>query len=237
MRSNRRLLGMTTVQLAIVAGVGALVSCLGCGGLGFLALQLTTSEPLAPLATVAPTSPPPTLTLTRPPELEETAAPPTATPLPAPTATREPGRHYEPEGGYSFVPPAGWQMTELAGLKYQVAITTAAGFNANINFVDEFYDGTLNAYISANRAVLQQAYPDVVFGVQEEFFAAANIPAARLQATLTLDNRKLRQIYYFFDAGQRNYIATCSLLADGSQDFLIEACNQSLRTFRIEPQP
>jgi hypothetical protein len=237
MQSKRRLLGMTTAQLAIVAGAGLLVLCLGCGGFGFLALQLTTNEPLAPLATIAPTNPPPTFTPTLSPESEQTAAPPTETPVPAPTATREPGRHYEPAGGYSFIPPAGWQMVELAGLKYRVAITEAAGFNATINFVDEVYDGTLNAYISANRAVLQQAYPDVAFGVQEEFFAAANIPAARLQATLTLDNRKLRQIYYFFDSGQRNYIATCSLLADGSQDFLIEACNQSLRTFRIEPRP
>ncbi|MCS6909710.1 MAG: alanine and proline-rich secreted protein Apa [Anaerolineales bacterium] len=237
MQSKRRLLGMTITQLAIVAGAGLLYLCLGCGGFSFLTIQLMTSEPLAPLATVAPTNPLPTFTPTLSPEEKLTAAPPTETPSPAPTATREPGRHYEPAGGYSFIPPAGWQMVELAGLKYKVAITEVAGFNASINFVDELYDGTLNAYISANRAVLQQAYPDVTFGVQEEFFAAANIPAARLQATLTIDNRKLRHIYYFFDSGQRNYIATCSLLADGSQDFLIEACNQSLRTFRIEPQP
>jgi len=233
MRSKRRLLGMTPAQLAIVAGAGLLVVCLGCGGLSVLALQLT-NEPLAPLATVAPTMPPPTATPTLSPESEQTAAPPTETPTPAPTATREPGRHYEPEGGYSFIPPAGWQMTELAGLKYQVAITTAAGFNANINFVDEAYDGTLNAYISASRAALQQAYPDVKFGVQQEFFAAANIPAARLEASLTLNGQPLRQIYYFFDAGQRNYIATCSRLGDGSQEFVVEACNQSLRTFRLE---
>jgi hypothetical protein len=233
MQSKRRLLGMTTAQLAIVAGAGLLVVCLGCGGLGFLALQLG-NEPLAPLATMAPTMPPPTATPTLSPESEQTAAPPTKTPTPAPTATREPGRHYEPTGGYSFIPPSGWQMAELAGLKYQVAITDAAGFNANINFVDETYDGTLNAYISANRAVLQQAYPDVEFGVQEEFFSAANIPSARLEATLTLNNQKLRQVYFFFDAGQRNYIATCSLLADGSQEFVVEACDQSLRTFRLE---
>lgn len=236
MRSNRRPLGMTATQFAVVAGVGALVLCLGCGGLGFLALQMG-GEPLAPLATSLPTIAPPTETVTLAPESQATPAPPTGTPVPAPTATREPGRHYEPAGGYSFIPPSGWQMAELAGLKYQVAITDVAGFNANINFVDEVYDGTLNAYISANRVVLQQAYPDVEFSVQEEFFAAANLPSARLEATLTLNGQRLRQVYYFFDSGQRNYIATCSLLADGSQELVAEACDQSLRTFRLEAQP
>lgn len=159
--------------------------------------------------------------------------PPTPTPTSSPTATPEPGRHYEDEGGFSYIPPDGWVISE-DGNKFM----TASGLmveelGANINFVDEIFEGSLDDYVDASRAFLEVFFDEIVFIEQGDFLTESGLRGIRQVYENDFLDLLVLQRLYFFDTGEIKILATCTRLLETSEE--IDAlCDESMLTFRLE---
>lgn len=140
---------------------------------------------------------------------------------------------YEKEGGFSFDPPKGWRVVPFPGLKYKIAHgPTEHEFAANINVVDEPYDGTLAAYVDLNVENIKKAFPDIKVLRREEFQTEDGQTATRLIAENKQQGRLLRQTFCLFGHSNRKYVATCTALAEGGES-LDGLFAQSMGTFRV----
>lgn len=164
----------------------------------------------------------------------ETATSPAASPQPSDTA--EPNRHHEPAGGFSYVPPEGWEMIEASGLEYKAAIGPVEDeFAANISILDEAFDGSLDAYASLGLDNMQQFFQELVLVSQGEFQPDEGLPGARIVIESVQGGRRLRQAFYFFDAGATKFVLTGTQLAGSGKDWSA-TFDESARTFRFEPE-
>lgn len=243
---DRRYLGMTAVQVGIVA-VLALMAILVLCGLVYTIASTTAqlgaaSEPTAPsTATVrarptnpatwtpTPSSTTPTPTSTNTPDSTSTPTPQSAD---APTPVPD-GRHVESEGGFSYVPPSGWQVVEWPGLEYQIAIgAPIEDFAPNLNFVDEAFSGSLDDYVVATIEILKEVLQARIIS-QEDFFTDEGERGVKVVTENTQHDAEFYQVFYIFDAGEKKIVATYTRPADQGQenDALVD---QSMKTFRIE---
>jgi hypothetical protein len=197
-----------------------------------------TPTPL-PTPTPTPTSTPTPLPTFTPSPTSTSTPTPTLTPTPQPTETPTPildERHIEIEGGFSYIPPSGWRVTELPGLKYKIASGIPTDdFAPNLNFVDEAFSGSLDDYVVANIAIIEELdlFKDVKVVGQEDFLTDEGTRGVKVTIEDTQHDIELYQVFYFFDSGARKFVVTYTRLADKGQanDVLVD---QSVRTFRIE---
>lgn len=149
-------------------------------------------------------------------------------------APDDPNRNFDEEGGFSFVRPEGWQLTDIPGLDYEGAIGPSSnGFAPNITVVDETFGGTLDEYVEANVETLQSSFEGFQIVDQGDFRPNEGDNAVRLATESMQQGTRLRQTFYFFDAGSKKFVLTCSRLPSG-QEAVDAACDESMETFRVE---
>jgi hypothetical protein len=143
-------------------------------------------------------------------------------------------RIYEQSGNFSFCPPLGWNVTEFPGLKYKIASGPAEGnFAANINFVDEEYNGSLRSYVDLSLSQVSSFFQEYKLLDRSEFKTNSGITGERV----VINNRQhgffLRQIFYFLPAAKNKYfVVTCSALDNVSAKYL-SVFDESIQTFEI----
>jgi hypothetical protein len=146
----------------------------------------------------------------------------------------DPNRHYEEEGGFSYVPPEGWDIAEYPGLKYRISRGASENqFAPNINVVDEQFDAFLETYVDANIEAMRDFVEGFNLVEREEIVTNEGARSIKLTVDGEHYQRKLRQYFYFFDAGERKYIVTCSALAENAEKYE-PLFDKSVKTFRIE---
>lgn len=148
-------------------------------------------------------------------------------------------RLVEATGGFSYTPPVGWAIREFPGQKYRLSHDQPQNqFSANINVVDESFDGKLGAYVQANLATLEKFYQKFVMVSQGELVTTAGATAHRLTVNGRFNDKELRQIFYFFKGNGKTYfVMTCtSLASDGDQrDALFEKAAKSFQVTTAVP--
>jgi hypothetical protein len=143
-------------------------------------------------------------------------------------------RHTEAAGGFSFIPPEGWQIRDFPGKKFKIVVgPAAAGFAANINIVDESFDGSLEDYAKASLNALPKVLKKYRLLKQENFVTAAGLQGMRAIVEDEQNNRLLRQTFYTFSKKSTKFTLTCSALAEEGDEFapVFEA---SMKTFRFD---
>lgn len=147
-------------------------------------------------------------------------------------------RIYEKEGGFSYVPPERWRVREFPGLEYKVAGGIRSDrFTPNINVVDVPYGGPLDEeFVEANIETMRRIFHGFRIVAWDDFRTDEGEHGIRLVTEQRIaDGTKLRQTQYLFDGGSRKIVVTCSRLAD-KQQAVDAACDESMKTFRIESQ-
>jgi len=146
----------------------------------------------------------------------------------------DPSRHYEKEGGFSYVPPEGWEIAEHPQLKYRIFRGASENqFAPSINVVDEHFDGFLESYVDANIEAMRGFVKDFDLVEREEFITNDEVRSIKLTVDGEHYQRLLRQYFYFFNAGEKKYIVTCSALAENAEKYE-PLFDTSVKTFRIE---
>lgn len=142
-------------------------------------------------------------------------------------------RHVERAGGFSYCPPEGWSVREFPGFKYKFAFGPAwQGFTANLNVVDEAYDGTLKAYVDLNVVNLKKMIPGFRQIERVPFKTLSGLSGERIRAEDTQSQRELRQSFYLIASGKgRMFVLTgTSLASDGPKfDSLFDDSADSFR--------
>jgi hypothetical protein len=142
-------------------------------------------------------------------------------------------------GLFSYVPPDGWTVSEFPGLKFKICRgEPAKGFAPNIVVVDEAYDKSLEDYVKANIAGMEKIFQGQKILSQNDFTTSDGTRAVKM-VTEREDpqvKKNLRQVYFFFDAGNKKLVATCTSLADdgGSVDPVFDA---AMKTFAVTKNP
>jgi len=143
------------------------------------------------------------------------------------------------DGLFSYVSPNGWNVLEFPGLKYKVSRgQPAKGFAPNINVVDEAYPKSLEDYVKDNRANMIRSFHGLKILSQNDFMTSKGVRAIRMVTERDDDatKKRLRQIFYFFDAGNNKLVATCSTLAEDG-DALDQVFDAAMKTFAVEKKP
>lgn len=143
------------------------------------------------------------------------------------------------DGLFSYVPPDGWKVSEFPGMKFKVCLgQPAKGFASNITVVDEASEKPFDDYIKDNIANMQKIFQDLKISSQTDFTTSDGARAIKM-VTERDDGqikKRLRQVFYFFDAGNKKLIATCSSLAeDGAA--LDKVFDAAMKTFAVTKKP
>ena len=143
-------------------------------------------------------------------------------------------RVYENSGKFSYCPPSGWNATEFPGLKYKIVFgPTEGNFTANINFVDESYNGSLQSYIDDNLAQLESILPSHELVNRSVFRTNSGITGERVIIKNVQYGFLLRQVFYFFPAPNNTYfVITCSVLDNAAESYL-PVFDESIKTFEL----
>jgi hypothetical protein len=142
-------------------------------------------------------------------------------------------------GIFSYVPPNGWTVSEFPGLKFKISHgAPVKGFAPNLVVVDEDYNESLDNYARDNLATLQKIYPGMKTLGQTDLKTSDGARAIKLITERDDDSAKhrLHQVFYFFDAGNKKLVATCSCLAEeaSASD---PVCDAAMKTFSVKPAP
>lgn len=150
----------------------------------------------------------------------------------------EAGRQDFGSGGvFSYVPPSGWKVAEFPGLKFKISHGAPAnGFAPNIVVVDEAYNESLDNYAKDNATELKKLYPSLKDLGQSDFKTEDGARVIKLITERDDDSakRRLRQVFYFYDAGDKKLVATCSGLAEGAPASDL-VCDATMKTFSVKP--
>lgn len=142
-------------------------------------------------------------------------------------------------GFFSYVPPSDWKVSELPGLKFKISIGLPVnGIAPNIVVADEAYDKSLDDYAKVNTATIQKLFRDLKILGQNDFVTSDGTRAIKevIERYDDLAKRRLRQTFYFYDAGNKKLVATCTGVpeAASAQDLV---CDASMKTFTVTPAP
>lgn len=141
-------------------------------------------------------------------------------------------RYSEPEGGFSICPPQNWIVMEFPGLKYKVIFAQPVnGFSPSINFVDEYYEGSLEEYVELSRKNMNLIYSDFEYVKQESFKTNSGVSGIKDIIVAQSSDRLLRQIFYFFQTGARKIVITCTV--NTSYQYYEKTFDESIKTFEF----
>jgi hypothetical protein len=140
-------------------------------------------------------------------------------------------------GMFSYVPPIGWIVSEFPGLKFKISRgEPVKGFAPNIVVVDEAYDKSLDDYAKDNIASLKKLFQSLKVLDQADFTTSDGIRVIKLLTERDDDmaRKRVRQVFYFYDAGNKKLVASCSNLAEAApaSDMV---CDASMKTFSVAP--
>ncbi len=140
-------------------------------------------------------------------------------------------------GVFSYVPPTGWSVSEFPGLKFKISRgAPAKGFAPNIVIADEAYNKSLDDYAKDSIANLQKLFHGLKVLGQNDFTTSDGTRVIRVTTERDDDlvKKRLRQVFYFYDAGNKKLVATCSGLAEeGPGSDMV--CDASMKTFSVAP--
>jgi hypothetical protein len=142
-------------------------------------------------------------------------------------------------GVFSYVPPSGWKVADFPGLKFKISHGNPVnGIAPNIVVVDEAYNKSLDDYTKDNTATIQKMFHGVKILGQTDFATSDGSRAIKeiIERDDDLSKKRLRQVFYFYDAGDKKLVATCTGLAEtaSAQDLV---CDASMKTFSVTPAP
>ncbi len=148
------------------------------------------------------------------------------------------GDNYEPEpyiennGGFSVVPPKSWQVTDNSLSEYKVFMGPRENnFTANVNFVKEVYDGSLDDYVDLSIEVLEYYISNIEIIYRNPFVTLKNLEGQKVIAITEQLGYQLRQSFYFFPGKNGiKIVATCTALADSGEKY-DEIFDNSMKTF------
>ncbi len=142
-------------------------------------------------------------------------------------------------GIFSYVPPNGWKVLEFPGLKFKISRgEPVKGFAPNIVVADEAYNKSLDDYAKDNIATMQKLFHGLNILGQTDFTTSDGTRVIKLltERDDDISKKRLRQVFYFYDAGNKKLVATCSGLAEeGPGSDLV--CDASMKTFSVTPAP
>jgi len=142
-------------------------------------------------------------------------------------------------GIFSYVPPNGWTVSEFPGLKFKISSgAPVKGFAPNIVVVDEAYKKSLDDYAKDNIASMQKFFRGLNILGQTDFTTSDGTRAIKLLTERDDDvsGKRLHQVYYLYDAGDKKLVATCSGLAEEARTSDM-VCDAALTTFSVTPKP
>lgn len=145
-----------------------------------------------------------------------------------------PARYEAPDGLFSYVPPAGWRLAESPVSRYRIAAAPpSGGFAANINVLYETRPGvSLERTVEINLAGMRRQMSGFELIERSEFVTDSGDRSIKVVGEFTDSPGRLRSSWYFFDAGDRKLIVTCSRLA--SQPGELDATfDRTLKSFRV----
>jgi hypothetical protein len=141
------------------------------------------------------------------------------------------------DGAFSYAPPDGWKVSEFPGLNYKISLgVPSQGFAPNIVVVDESADVPLDEYVKRNIPTLETTFSGLKILGQSDFSTSDGDRAVKLITERDDEQSKtrLRQTYYFFDAGNKKLVVTCSSVASEG-DALDQNFDGAMKTFRVKP--
>lgn len=142
-------------------------------------------------------------------------------------------------GVFSYVPPDGWKVADFPGLKFKISHGAPVnGIAPNIVVVDEAYNKSLDDYAKDNTATIQKMFRGLKILGQTDFATSNGTRAIKeiIERDDDLSKKRLRQVFYFYDAGDKKLVATCTGLPEtaSAQDLV---CDASMKTFSVTPAP
>ena len=114
---------------------------------------------------------------------------------------------------FRTVPPNGWNVTEFPGLKFKISRgAPVKGFAPNIVVADEAYNKSLDDYAKDSIATLQKLFHGLNIISQTDFTTSDGARVIKLLTERDDDiaRKRLRQVFYLYDAGNKKLAATCS---------------------------
>jgi len=142
-------------------------------------------------------------------------------------------------GIFSYVPPNGWKVMPFPGLKFKVSRGEPfKGFAPNIVVADDDFDKTLDEYAQGSIATLKELFPGMQLISQTDFKTSDGTRVIKLLTERDDDaaKKRLRQVFYLYDAGNKKLVATCSSLAETAPASDL-VCDAAMKTFDVTPKP
>jgi hypothetical protein len=140
-------------------------------------------------------------------------------------------------GIFSYVPPNGWTVAEFPGLKFKISRgAPVKGFAPNIVITDEAYKKSLDDYAKDNLTNLRKIFHGLEVLGQTDFTTSDGTRVVKLLTERDDDvsKKRLRQVFYFYDAGNKKLVATCSSLAEAAPASDL-VCDSAMKTFTVTP--
>jgi hypothetical protein len=140
-------------------------------------------------------------------------------------------------GIFSYVPPNGWKVVEFPGLKFKISLgAPVKGFAPNIVVTDEAYKKSLDDYAKDNIANLQKIFHGLKIISQTDFTTSDGTRAIKLltERDDDISKKRLRQVFYIYDSGNKKLVATCSSVAEEAPAS-DSVCDSTMRTFKVTP--
>jgi hypothetical protein len=139
---------------------------------------------------------------------------------------------------FSYVPPSGWKMVEVPDSSdYKIAYgKIAQGFGPNISVISGESSKSLDLNAVELMASVKARYKGFVFLEESDFTTSDGVRGIKL-AFESDDpsgkvNKRLRHVYYHFNAGAKAFVAVCSALAADGKKHDAEF-DSAMKTFRI----
>ena len=142
-------------------------------------------------------------------------------------------------GIFSYVPPNGWKVLEFPGLKFKISRgEPVKGFAPNIVVADEAYNKSLDDYAKDNIATMQKLFHGLKIISQTDFTTSDGTRVIKLltERDDDLANKRVRQVFYLYDAGNKKLVATCSSLPEEAPASDL-VCDASMKTFHVTTNP
>jgi hypothetical protein len=141
-------------------------------------------------------------------------------------------------GVFSYVPPSGWKVQDFPGLKFKISRGEAVkGFAPNIVVVDEAYNKSLGEYVKDNIVNMRKAFPGLKVLSQSDFRTSdgTNVIKLLTERDDDVSRKGVRQVYYFYNAGDKKLVAACTSLAEEAPAASDMVCDAAMKTFNVSP--
>jgi hypothetical protein len=156
-------------------------------------------------------------------------------------AQAKPGERPDFGGDHSFsyALPEGWAVRDFPGYKYKISTGPAAEqFAPNVLVVDEAFPGSLEDYVKASIEGMHKMIAGVNIISQNDFTTEDSTRGIKVvserEDSTSGTPRKLRQIGYYFDAGNGKKLIAMATTLQNKADQFEPVFDATMKTFKIE---